>query len=279
MAAWCGICMIQSALADSAPDAGLAAREDGNTPAFEVGAEFTTRQLTYGLVDNRDPIFTLDAAAEWYGFTFEAAAIFDVTKWGRKNGGYGNSQGKWQEIAFGPGYTFAVEPFEFFVNYIYEWHPRVQKWKGEENPHTQFINVGAGLPDVFLAPSLSAEFDIRNESGAIYLLAEIGHTFTLVEAAGDRETDPLSLSLGAGVGFGNPKRNKYDAEFDTYAFKDISASVSLDWQINDTFVVQPYVAVYEQLHGRLRDAARHYMDNETHASTQLIGGLRIAASF
>jgi hypothetical protein len=274
--------MIQSALmADSAEPAGAPAPEEDGGPSFEVSADFSTRQLTYGLVDNRDPIVTLAAAAEWYGFTFEAAAIFDTTKWGRKHGGYGNRQGLYQEVAFGPGYTFSLSPddfpalpttLEFFANYIYEWHPSVRKWKGEENPNTQFINAGAGLPDLWLAPALSAEFDIDNENGAIYLAAEIGHTFTLVE-------DVLALSVGGGVGFGNPKRNKYDAEFDTYAFKDVWASASLDWQLADNVVLSPYVAVYEQLHGRLRDAARRYIDDETHASTQLIGGLVLTASF
>ena len=287
IAACCGICMIQSAAAaDSAANPELVEAEDG--PSFEVAVDFTSRQLTYGLVDNRDPIVTVEALAEWHGFTFEAAAIFDTTKWGRKHGGYGNRQGKYQELAFGPGYGYAFSPDDFgglpttvevFINYIYEYHPDVRKSRDEENPDTQFINVGFALPDVILAPALSAEFDIDNEMGAIYLAAEIGHSFTLVEAAGDRETDPLALTLGAGVGFGNAKRNRYDAEFDNVAFKDVWASASIEWQITDNIVCCPYVAVYEQIHGHLRDAARYYIEDEKHASTQLIGGVRLAANF
>ncbi len=294
MAAWCGICMIQSvmaddpvaAMADSAGTLERAAEDDW--PAFEVAVDFCTRQLTYGLVDNRDPIVTLEAAAEWHGFTFESAMIFDTTEWGRKHGGYGNRKGEYQEFAFGPGYTrtFASEDYSFlptavetFVNYIYEYHPPVRKERDESNPNTQFVNVGAGLPDLWLAPALSAEFDIDNERGAIYLAAEIGHAFALIEAAGGRETDPLSLSVGAGIGLGNAKRNKYDADFDACAFKDVWTSVSLDWNITDHVTLSPYAAAYEQIHPRLRDAARHAIDDETHASAQLIGGLRLAATF
>lgn len=257
-------------------------------PAFEIAVDFCSRQLTYGLVDNRDPIVMFGALAEWHGFTFEAATIFDTTKWGRKQGGYGNRQGTYQELAFGPGYAYTFSPDEFrwlpttlelSANYIYEYHPPVRKGQGESNPDTQFINAGMALPDLWLAPALSAEFDLDNEPGAIYLVAEVGHAFTLVSAAGGRETDPLSFAMGAGVGFGNAKRNRYDAGFDSCAFKDIWVSAALQWQIKDTVVLVPYVAVYEQIHRRLRAAAREYIDEETHASTQLIGGVRLVASF
>ena len=294
MVACCGLCLMNSALAegsavtDSANTHVIAVVEKIEMPSFEMACDFCARQLTYGLVDNRDPIMTLEAVAGWYGVTFETALIFDTTKWGRKHGGYGNREGKYQEFAFGPGYSYAFSPddvsflpttVETFINYIYEYHPQVRKARGEENPNTQFINVGVALPDLWLTPALSAEFDIDNESGAVYLCAEVGHTFVLVSAVGEGETAPLSLSVGAGVGFGNPKRNMYDAEFDSYAFKDVWTSAALEWQITDNIMLSPYVAIYEQLHHRLREAARGYINGETHASTQFIGGIRLAASF
>jgi len=293
-AACCGLFMIQTALAGSsaaAADSAAAQPLDApqeHAPTFEAAVDFSSRQLTYGLVDNRDPILTLEVLAEWHGFNFWAGAILDTTAWGRKHGGYGNRKGTYQEFAFGPGYVCAFSPddyarlpttLELFVNYIYEYHPPVNRWKGEDNPDTQFINVGAALPDLWLAPALSAEFDIDNEYGAMYLAAEIGHTFTLVQAAGNREADLLSLSVGGGVGFGNPRRNRHDTGFDTYAFKDVWASAALEWQLTDHIVLSPYVALFEQVHGRLRDAARRYIEGETHASTQLVGGLRVAATF
>jgi len=285
--------MIQAAMAESSATVDSAAVESlaapaKQAPSFEVAVDFCSRQLTYGLVDNRDPILTLEALAEWHGFNLWAGAILDTTTWGRKHGGYGNRKGQYQELAFGPGYVHVFAPddcallpttVELFGNYIYEHHPAVKKSRGESNPDTQFINVGVALPDLWLAPALSVEFDIDNEYGAMYLAAEIGHTFTLVQAAGGRETDPLSLSLGGGIGFGNPRRNRYDAEFDAYAFKDVWVSAALEWCITDDIVLAPYVAVYEQLHGRLRDSARQYIDGETHASTQLVGGVSLTASF
>lgn len=294
MAAWCGVCLIQSVMADDPAAADSAGNLDSDVvtvsegPAFEVSLDFCTRQLTYGLVDNRDPIVTAGAAAEWYGFTFESAMIFDTTEWGRKHGEYGNRKGQYQELTSGPGYTYTFFPEDFrflptavetFVNYIYEYHPPVRKSRGESNPDTQFVNAGAGLPDLWLAPAVSAEFDIDNEAGAVYLAGEVSHAFTLIEAAGGRETDPLALVLGAGIGLGNAKRNRCDAGFDAWAFKDVWAAAALEWQVTDRVRVAPYVALSEQVHPRLREAARHYLDGETHASTQWVGGLAVAANF
>lgn len=280
--------MGESAVKHGPAAMGTVVAETEDALSFELAFDFCTRQLTYGLVDNRDPILALEGVAEWHGFTFETAVLFDTTKWGRKNCGYGNRQGKYQEIAFGPGYAYTFTPdawrrlptsVELFLNYIYEYHPPARKSRGEENPDTQFINMGMTLPDLWLAPWLSAEFDIDNECGAVYLTAGVQHTFTLVSAPDGREIDPLSLTLCGGLGFGNPKRNRYDAGFDNYAVKDAHLSAALEWQISDHVVVSPYLAVYEQLHGRLRDASRRYINGETHASTQLIGGLRLTAAF
>jgi len=293
VATWCGICLIQSAAADDSALADSATlpnlvEESDDWPAFEVAVDFCTQQLTYGLVDNRDPIVTLEAATGWHGFTFESAMIFDTTAWGEKHGGYGNRQGHYQELSFGPGYThtFAAEDTPFlptavstFANYIYEYHPPVRKDLGESNPETQFVHVGAGLPDLWLAPAFSTEFDIDNEGGAIYLAAKVGHAFALIKATGARKTDPLALSLGTGVGFGNPKRNRYDADFDAYAFKDVWASVTLDWNITDRVTLSPYAAIYEQLHRRLCEAARHTVEGETLTSAQLIVGVHLLACF
>ena len=257
-------------------------------PTFEVSLDYCSRQLTYGLVDNRDPILTADGVAAWGDFSLEVTAIADTTDWGERHGGYGDRTGKYQEFAFGPGYTHLLTPeeasllptpLELGARYVYEYHPAVNTSKGESNPDTQFVYLTAALPGLWLAPALSAEFDIDNESGAIYLGAEVGHTFALVSAAGGRATDPLSLSLGAGVGFGNPRRNEYDAGFDAYAFKDVWVSAALEWHLNERITLTPYVALYEQLHRRLREAARACIDGETHTSTQVVGGLRLAAYF
>lgn len=257
-------------------------------PEFEVSVDLSSRQITYGLVDNRDPIVTAGVLAEWYGFTFLVESIHDLTHWGRKHGGYGNRKFRYQEIAFGPGYVLSFSPdeYEFMptelelsIDYIYEYHPAVKKWRGEENPNTQFINLGAALPELFLRPALNMELDLGRDRESIYLEAEIGHTFALVGNSEVDEENPLTFSLGAGVGAGNRQRNKNDLDVGIYAFKDVWASAALEWHITEWAMLSPYVLVSEQLHRRLRHEAREYIEDQRHASTQVIWGVSLVMSF
>lgn len=265
--------------------------EEGNgfwvKPEFELSFDMATRQQTYGLIDNEDPIATLGGVMEWHGFTLEGAAIFDFTDWGKREdrGCYGDRKHKYQEFAFGPGYGYTLDdslisglptPIELSMNYIYEHHPDTKGRYGEEtNPDTQFLNFSVGLPDLFLSPSLSCELDIDNEVGAQYYLAEISHTFALI---GTEEDSVLDLNLSAGIGFGNAKRNRYDAGWDSVGFKDINATASLAWHVCEHFEISPYVSVFEQLNDHMQDAARD-TDPERGDHCFIIGGISATATF
>lgn len=55
----------------------LEEKEDGISFAF--GIDFSSKQTTYGLIDNDDPILTPSASISYGDFSFEVAAIFDTT--------------------------------------------------------------------------------------------------------------------------------------------------------------------------------------------------------
>lgn len=276
-----------AAAASAAP--AVVEEQESNLPSLELSFDYCTRQMTYGLTDNPDPIFQIGGVIEWKGFSFEVGSIWDTSDWGKSpdNGGYGNREYKYQELTFGPGYSFELSPDDFSWlpttielggNYIYEYHPATSRrlyGRADTNPDTQFINVNAGLPDLWLRPSLSVEFDIDNEMGAQYYLAEIGHTFVLA----GKEDDPLlDFDLTAGLGFGNAKRNKYDADWHECGFKDVSLTATLTWYPCDHISVSPYLVASDQLGGPLRDAARD-SDGDEHKHAYLYGGLAVTASF
>ena len=289
IASFFALALLFTAWAQGAPKAAPAQLAEEESfwvkPEFEISLDLATRQQTYGLIDNEDPIATLGGVMEWHGFTLEGAAIFDFTDWGAKQGEYGDREHKYQEFAFGPGYGYTLDDsvisglptaIEFSMNYIYEHHPDTKKEYGEEtNPDTQFLNFSVGLPDVFLSPTLSCELDIDNEVGAQYYLAEVGHTFTLI---GNEEDSILDLNLSAGIGFGNAKRNRYDAEWDSVGFKDVNATASLAWHVCDNFEISPYVSVFEQLNDHCQDAARD-TDSEHGDHCFVIGGISATATF
>ena len=54
--------------------------EDSALPGVTLGADWCTRQISRGLPDNTDPIFTLSAAVEWFGFTAEVDGIFNAVE-------------------------------------------------------------------------------------------------------------------------------------------------------------------------------------------------------
>lgn len=256
--------------------------------SLEATVEFATRKLTYGLVDNRDPIFTLEGVAEWHGFTFESSIEFETTSWGRKHGGYGNRKGTFQEVCFGPGYTFTLSDehisflpteIELYANYIYEFHAPIRRPLHDENPNMQFFNFGVELPELWLSPWFTTEVDVGAECGSVYFNTGVQHTFTLIPSCEARENGTLELTVCNGLGFGNPKRNRYDSDFNAFAVKDMHVSLALEWYITDNFMIGPYIAVYEQLHRRVRQEARRYIDGESHASTQVLGGFIMQCSF
>lgn len=210
-------------------------------PELEASLEFITKQTTYGLVDNDEPILTPSAAVSWYGFSFETAFIFDLTKENAQ--AYGDRKGRYQEWTFGPGYAIQLGEVELSASYVYEYHPRAMI----DSPDTQFVNFGIGLPDIFLKPALALEVDIDNESGAAYLLFTIGHDFTLIE-------DTLTLELSGGIGAGNSKRNTYDFDHDKVALKDAYLSAALVYQVTEGLSFSAYLTGSTQLVGRHRDA-------------------------
>ena len=244
--------------------------------AFDLSAEFATRQLTYGLVDNRDPVFLFDAAIAWRDFTFTTEVIHDTTSRDDRHGGLYSSTLRCHEVSFSPGYYHTFDsllptPIEIGMDYVYEYHPRVLSRGDPKTPDTQFLNAGVRLPEVFLSPGITTELDIDNECGALYFRLEGEYTLEL--------TDTLALEFGIGLGIGNPRRNRFDADVNRWGVKDLGVSLAIPWKPLSWLTVSPYVAAYEQLDPALRDAARHYIEGETHHSTQVIGGLTVTASF
>lgn len=261
--------------------------EESNLPSLEIGLDVTSKQVTYGIVDNVDPIFTLSAVSEWNGFTVEVAGIFDTTDQGVENG-YGDREFKYQELDVAIGYThlFVKDDYSFLPtdielsgNWTYVYHPAVDSEYYDEsgkdpNPNTQVLNFSIALPEIFLSPTLSWEIDVDDEHGAQYFLFELGHEFIL---SGTEDESVLSLGLGAGLGVGNAKRNMFDCEKNKSSFKDVSLTASLNWTPCETITISPYITITEQLTSELRDVADE--SNEGHGSCFVYGGVSISASF
>ena len=260
----------------------------------EVGVSIDSKFLSYGLVDNDEPIFTPSAALtllDWV--TFNVEAIFDMTPYGRHENSaheeaYCNRAGRYQELDPGVsiGHSFSADDydwlpttFEFSVGYMYEYHPRSFNRYYDD---TQFITFDVGLPDLWFEPAVSYERDIDRDSGT-YVNLSIGHTFELC--------DSLTLRPSIAQGIGDRKRvagylNVHDPEGEERPLNhgglmDTCVQLDLEWTITDGVTFGAYVAYSDYIFDRkMRDAARDYEATETwDHSYNFIGGVSIAFAF
>ena len=270
--------------ADEAPAAEL---EDAPGWGFEatIGVDYCTKQLTYGLVDNPHAIFTPSVElsfghADWFTLSLGVEAIFDLTNFGAKDGGYNNRRYKYQELA--PGITLSRtwktadwigSDLESAVNYTYEYHPRSCKKpaKGYENPDTQWLNLEFSAPDYWLVPTLAVEYQLARQGvagegdgkGALYATFDLSHTFDLSPCLG-LDNGTLTLTPIIGFGVGNKERNACDfgnwyeareKSADPFMLRDGYARLELTYAPLEGLEITPYLGCHQQLDSTGREAA------------------------
>ena len=252
------------------------------TPAWAVGGaatvDFCSKQLTYGLVDNPHAIVTPSvelsiANDEWFTLTLSVDAIFDTTNYGAKDGGYADRRWKYQELT--PGITLSRNwdttdllgsTLDTAINYTYEYHPRScnKPWNDWSNPDTQWLNLEIGLPDLWLQPAFTLEYQLVRQGpedeetgkGGIYATFSVAHDFDLGADCLGLEEGMLTLTPTLGLGIANRDRNEADfGERDSFMFRDGFASLELAYTPIEGFTIAPYVGCHQQLDSKAKDAA------------------------
>lgn len=269
---------------DAAPPTPLEDESPGWAFGAKVKLDYCSKQLTYGLIDNPQPIFTpsLELSfghADWFTLALSIDAIFDTTNYGAKEGGYNDRRYKYQELT--PGITLSRtwksaewlgSDLETSINYTYEYHPRSCKkpaleW---ENPDTQWLNLEISAPDYCLVPHIAVEYQLARQGaesgndgkGAIYATFDVSHTFDLGTRIGlDEEVITLTPTIGFGVG--NKERNACDfgdwyeengKSADTFMLRDGFARLDLAITPFENFTLNPYIGCHQQLDSTGRDA-------------------------
>lgn len=249
----------------------------------EVGLAFDSKFLSYGLVDNNDPILTPGASMTWFDtVTFGVSSIFDISRYGKK-AGYGNRAWRYQELDPSAGVAHAFTPdevswlpttVEIGVTYMYEQHPRV----GDDD--TQFVTLSVGLPDLWFEPAFAYERDIDRDDGS-YLNLEIGHTFALVESGEENGDDILDFRLSAAQGWGDGRRIDAYLATDRPGLMDFCLKGELTWNLADGVTISGYVAYTDYLFdSSLRTRARDYeATGSWDESWNFTAGCSLAVSF
>lgn len=296
--ALCGsVCSFAAGAAESEKsEQGVAEEKAPQILTAEASLTFDSKFMSYGLVDNNDPIVTPAVSIKFLdALTFDLAALFDVTKYGKK-AGYGNRGGRYQELDAGIslGWSWSPEDYDFLpttietsIGYMYEYHPEhMQGWRYPEKPgaNTQFVTAEIALPDLWLEPVLAYERDLMRDNGT-YLNLEIGHTFTLIE--GEDDDSVLDLRVFIGQGFGNKPRvagylTKADEEPLAHAgLMDTSIGAELEWAFGDHVKLVGGVTYFDYLFdSMMREAARRYeATGRCDRSYNVVASIGIGVSF
>ena len=262
----------------------------------EASLSFDSKYLSYGFVDNKDPILTPAGSVTFFDWvTFGVNAIFDVTSYGRR-AEYTNRSFKYTELHPNAtiGHSFSSEDFEWLpttidiaVGYDYEYHPNskskgVTPWDKSISKDTQFLTAEVGLPDLWIEPKFFYERDIMRDDGT-YLNLELGHTFNLL----DEEDDTLTLRPSVAQGFGDRKRvrayaEKEDGEPLNHAgLMDTMLKLELGWKVCDCIALSGYVGYSDFLFDRkIREASRRYeATGKWDDSWNFVGGVALTMSF
>lgn len=269
----------------------------------EVSLSFDSKYLSYGFVDNKDPILTPEGSITFFDWvTFGASAIFDTTTYGRR-AGYTNRQFEYTE--FHPtvtiGHSFSPEDFEWLpttidvaIGYDYEYHPNSKNkggyddygfWDKSIAEDTQFWTVEIGLPDLWIEPTFLYERDVMRDDGT-YLNLEIGHTFGIIGDE-EEEDDTLTLRPSIAQGFGNAQRVKAyatraDGEPLAHAgLMDTMFKIEAEWSICDGVALSGYVGYSDFLFDRkIRHSARRYEAlGKWDESWNFVAGMAVTFSF
>lgn len=264
----------------------------------EACATLDSRYLSYGFVDNIDPILTPAAGLTLFDhLTLQVESIFDVTRYGRR-AGYGNREWKYTELHPGAAFCWTFDAdechlpttVELMIDYQYEYHPAAKARHGVRNARadndTQFWTATVSLPDLWFEPTFVYERDVIRDDGT-YLNLSVGHVLPLVEGATASEDGGLSLRPSFAQGFGNAPRIRAYANtahgepLDHAGLMDSRVQCDLIWHVSERVTVSAYVAYSDFLFdAHVRGGARrHEATGEWTHSWSFLGGLAVSVSF
>ena len=273
--------------------------------AAEVSLAFDSKYLSYGLVDNNDPIVTPAAAItcfDWLKLSVDA--FFDITSYARRAG---DDDRRWKARELHPDiwlvhsfspddWSFLPTRVDFSLDWQYEYHPRAQYRSrraanggcdGQNDTH--FLCLELALSELWFEPHLFVERDLMRDSGT-YIALDIGHTFDVGAAWFGLSEGTLTLKPQLGQGFGNAVRVRNyltretatgEERLDHAGLMDSTLRLAFTWKIGDALALGGYVQYTDFLFDRkIREAARHYEATGTHEeSWNFTCGLALTASF
>lgn len=247
-----------------------------------AGFDVRSKWLSYGLVDNDDPIIQPGASLTFFDMITAGALFYiDVTNFGEYRGRGDRTWDFWEvdytadmrHVFLHDDYSWLPTSVELGLGYRYEFYPPRTHY-GD----AQFWLLNMSLTDLWLVPCLVYERETMLDNGT-YLNFSVSHEFELAEN--------IQLVPVVEQGFGDRKRlggylQREDGHpFDRAGLMDFQISLGVIWSVLKWMQVSSYVAYTDFPFDRhVREAARRYRTESKDAvSWNFTYGIGVHANF
>ena len=193
-------------------------------PTIEIGANYSTAKIEYGMVENDESVFGYEVEIGWYGLFGGFEACHDMT-------GVNDRRGRCNELESFLGYGFTWGNFSAKAAYVYK------SVYADDEPDTQEVEVELEYETPWVTPFLTLECDTREKPGALYGVAGLSREWELC--------DILTLVTYGGIGFGNPYHNDWCFDRDTWAFREMHLGAELEIAICPHVKLIPGIDFYD----------------------------------
>ncbi len=189
----------------------MAEMAEEETIHFGLSADYYGKYVWRGqdLVD--DPVFQPGITASYGGLTAGVWGNLETTN-------YNDNAGDFTEVDYSLDYSFnlpEVEGIGFSIGAIYYDFPHTGL------PSTTELYWGISF-DVPLSPSITVYHDV-DEADGTYISLGIGHSIEKICELGP--DTPVGMEIGASLGWGSKKYNKYYWTLDSSKLNDLALSV------------------------------------------------------
>ena len=223
-----------------------------------------------GQVINDELVAQPSLTASKGGFSFNAWGNFDLTD-NIETTSSTDTEGEFSEIDLTLSYALPLDgdvSVEVgYIEYIFPKQGDSEQATVVEDTDTREVYVSAGL-DVPLAPTLSANWDVDEADGGLYLTLGLSHSVDLVE-------ESLSAELGFSISYATEDYNEFYFGVNDDEWNDGNISLSTTYSANESCSITGLIQYSWLIDSTIERAAKatYFDDNE------LWGGITLAHAF
>jgi hypothetical protein len=224
--------------------AAAAAKDDGI--GIDVSADFYGKYIWRGQNLSDDPVFQPGIGITWGKFTAGFWGNMDLTN---INGNSGDFSELDYSLDFSDDFP-GIDWLSYSVGVIYYDFP------GTSVPDTTEVYWGLGF-DVLSNPTITVYHDV-DEADGTYVNLGFSHSFDEIAKIGNM---PVGMELGAGLGWGSSKYDRYYWGVSGSKMQDLSFSVAFPVEVIG-WTVTPSLNYVTLLSGTIRDTDAYSTDSD-----------------